>query len=164
MAEAVQYMVSIDGNTAQLAVVGRASYLNCKCVSDFFEVLKHSNCTNLQVDFSHCTGMDSTFMGMLASITLEISQIEGGQVELYNLKGRLLELIENLGLDAILKIVEEERDFGVFKNFDGLQNSVASKSEILNAHEKLVEFNPENAIKFKDVISFLKEQSQKENL
>ncbi|MBO6102558.1 MAG: STAS domain-containing protein [Opitutales bacterium] len=162
MDEAVRYMVRVEGGEAFLGVVGRASYLNCKCVGDFFDILIAGGCGRLRVDFSACAGMDSTFMGMLAKVALAFGE-RGAKVELLNLKGRLLELVENLGLDAIAEI-SEGGDFGFSDADGGLAPSAVSKPEMLSAHESLANFNGENAEKFKDVIAFLKERSDKENL
>lgn len=150
-------MVRISADTAYMSVLGKATYLNCKEAGKFFDFAVEKGCMYLHVDFYACTGMDSTFMGMIAGITLKLS-VSGGGVTLFNLKGRNLELIENVGLDNILN-VSEGGDFNAPGKARELDSGAASKSDILGAHENLVSADPANARKFEDVIKFLKAET-----
>ena len=154
MAEEVQYLVRISGDTAYMSVLGKATYLNCKEAGQFFNLAVAKNCRHLRLDFYACTGMDSTFMGMVAGATLKLASI-GGTVTLYNLKARNLELIENVGLNHILKI-SEDCDFNSLADTSALPGAAVCKDAILEAHENLISANPDNARKFEDVIKFLK--------
>lgn len=157
MADKVQYLVNFSGAEANVSVLGRASYLNCMQLGKFFDFLAAKKCRRLNVDFYACTGMDSTFMGMLAGITLRLAEPElNGEVVLYNLSGRNLELIENLGLDNILKISSDA--FAKSADAEALEQSAAGKNAMLEAHQNLVEAHPQNLKKFEDVIKFLKER------
>lgn len=164
MAESVKYLVKLEGGTAFLVVCGRASYLNCKSCGEFFDYVVRKNCAEVKIDFSQCQGMDSTFMGMIASLALKMRELnlEGG-VCLYNLSERNQELVENLGLDALVKL-GGALDFKL-DNTQTLDAQPASKWSILNAHKKLVEIDSGNASKFQDVIAFLqKAQSEEDKL
>lgn len=154
MGDDVKYLVKVNGKSAFLAVCGRASYLNCKCCGDFFEYLSKKSCSELKIDFSQCSGMDSTFMGMLASFALKMREknIEGATI-LYNLSQRNRELVENLGLDTLVTL-GGTLDFKV-GDAQNLDIRAASKWSILNAHKKLIEADSHNAEKFEDVIAFL---------
>ena len=154
MADDIQYLVRISGDTAYMSVLGKATYLNCQEAGRFFNLAIAKNCRYLRLDFYACTGMDSTFMGMIAGITLKLSSV-GGTVTLYNLKARNLELIENVGLNHILKI-SEECDFNAPADASSLPSAAVCKDAILEAHENLISANPDNARKFEDVIKFLK--------
>lgn len=153
-------MVGISGDTAYMSVLGKANYLNCKEAGKFFDYAVGKSCRFLRLDFYACTGMDSTFMGMIAGATLKLSSL-GGSVTLYNLKERNLELIENVGLDNILNI-SRDGDFNAPPGASELPAGPASKGAILDAHENLVSASPCNALKFEDVIKFLKAEAGEE--
>lgn len=163
MAETVKYLVKTDGKSAYLAVCGRASYLNCSCCGDFFGYLIKKDCTELKIDFSQCQGMDSTFMGMLASFVLKLRESKNGKtVTLYNLSPRNLELIENLGLDTLVNL-GGDLDFKI-GDVQSLNPQPASKWSILNAHKKLIEADSSNSSKFQDVIAFLQQVESEDKL
>lgn len=163
MAETVKYLVKVEGKTAFLVVCGRASYMNCKSCGEFFDYVADKACEELKIDFSQCAGMDSTFMGMIASLALKMREQKlAGGVSLYNLGERNLELVENLGLDALVNM-GGSLDFKL-ENAQVLEPHPASKWSILNAHKKLVEMDAGNASKFQDVIAFLQQAQSKDKL
>ena len=77
MPEETRYLVNISATTAILAVVGKANYLNCHAVSDFFAKAIERGCTKIIVECSRCNGMDSTFLGMIAGAALTLRKSEG---------------------------------------------------------------------------------------
>ena len=57
------------------------------------------------VDFRDCTSMDSTFLGILVGLALELRKLkEKGQLTLVNLMGRNLETVQNLGIHKIATV------------------------------------------------------------
>jgi len=149
-----KYLVNIEGNTAKLAVVGLASYMNCMGVSEFLDGLEEKN---LIIDFSQCTGVDSTFLGLLAKAASKMRSYEPqGNLSIINLNDRLYENVCNLGLDRILTI---EKDSTIkFLPEKIINTSTVSKDTMLLAHESLAEIGDDNAQKFQDVITFLKKR------
>ena len=56
----------------------------------------------LSVDFQHCSSMDSTFLGILVGLALQLRKLEvAGKLTLINLVGRNLETVKNLGIHKI---------------------------------------------------------------
>ena len=114
----------------------------------------------IQINFSHCNGMDSTFLGILAGSALRLNnQTPPGRLSVCQLSERNRELITNLGLQALLHIVEDAPERKDLSQLDRLENKeVDDAAEVLHAHENLIQANSANAAKFEDVISFLKKQ------
>ena len=139
----------------------RANYLNCAPVKDFFERMIDKGKTKFLLDFSNCTGVDSTFLGIIAGVALDVSRHKPpGSLILCRPGNRLLEVVRNLGLHRIMQV-----DYGDFPmNFDDsaekLEDSDQSKSErtqmIISAHEKLLELDKDGSARFQDVVSYLK--------
>ena len=158
MPEETRYLVTISATTAILAVVGKANYLNCHAVSDFFAKAIERGCTKIIVECSRCNGMDSTFLGMIAGAALTLRKSEGKLI-LTNLNERNLELVDNLGLNKIAFVESADNTQNV-QSSTSLEKQNASHADILKAHENLIEADSANKIKFEDVIAFLKKENK----
>ena len=156
MSEETKYLVHVDADTAILAVVGKAGYMNCRNVGEFFSTAIESGCKNLLIQCRDCTGMDSTFLGIITSASLKLRKI-GGTLTLLNLSERNQELVENLGLSKLVKTASFDTSTSTDTT---LEATVAKSSEILSAHESLIEADSTNLAKFQDVIAFLKKDNQ----
>ncbi len=158
MPEETKYLVGITGTTATMAVVGKANYLNCRNVGEFFAKAIERGCLKIVVDCSRCLGMDSTFLGMVAGAALKIKKV-GGDLTMLNLNDRNRELIDNLGIVKLVKVAEDPS--AMPKPTDEfLPSNNATHANILSAHENLVEADDANKNKFEDVISFLKKENK----
>lgn len=156
------FLVDVYSNPICLKIKGRANYLNCAPLNDFFDAITQKNNITVRVDLEECTGMDSTFLGLLAGVALEFKKQEKkNSIYLVNVCNRNLESIENLGLNLIFQVNPTEDPSLCFKN-NNLQSlgseEKSTPSTILKAHENLVNAHSSNSYKFQDVISFLKKQ------
>ena len=159
MPETVKFLVKIQEQEAFLTIVGKAGYLNCRSVADFFATVAEKKCSHLFIDTSQCSGMDSTFLGMIAGVALRLRKYNA-EVILLNLSERNRQVVENLGLYKLVKISKSEEVSS--EKTDELSTENASNSLILDAHENLVKADKTNLEKFEDVLSFLrKENGQK---
>ncbi len=155
MGEETKYLVNVEADTAIIAVVGKAGYMNCRNAGDFLSSVIDGGSKRVIVQCRECTGMDSTFLGMIASAILKLRKI-GGELFMLNLSERNLELIENLGLS---KLVKTTTDISLKEDAKSLDSNVATTSDILKAHESLIDADSSNLAKFQDVITFLKKEN-----
>lgn len=168
--ESPVFLVDAYSDPICLKIKGRATYLNSGPLNDFFSRIVKRHGANIKIDFEECTGMDSTFLGLLVGVALELKQLnQKWNISLCHVKGRNLELIENLGLDRMLTINTDEfeatksnTDLGKKLETLGTEES-ASPEAILKAHQNLVNADSANLHKFQDVISFLKKQINQES-
>ena len=114
------------------------------------------------VDVRNCPVMDSTFMGTLAGVALRLREIGQGALRVTHLNARNSDLLRNLGLDQLFTIDlcgitppddAQAKSIGP----DAGPDRVAQAQTMLEAHEALVEADPENLTKFKDVLEYLKQ-------
>lgn len=157
------FLVNAYSDPVVIKIKGRASYLNCAPLSDFFRRLVVQNKRQFVIDFQHCTAMDSTFLGIIAGVGLELAKLEPkGTLVLARLGQRNLELVRNLGLHRILAVdtngVDLSKDEPAQQLASESKNDVENARMILMAHENLVAVDASNQSKFQDVISFLKGQ------
>lgn len=160
------FLVDAYSDPAILRIDGRASYLNCGPIGEFFRHMVKEGKQDVVVDFAQCTGMDSTFLGILAGAALEFRKTSPrSHLHLVRMGTRNLELVRNLGLHRILDVDSGEFEMG----FDGsklkaAQEGAADAKAILHAHEALVAADQGNRQKFQDVLSYLKIQAGEEDL
>lgn len=158
------FLVSAYSEPVAVRINGKANYLNCNGFREFIEQMLANGRHRFIIDFDNCKGMDSTFLGILAGTALELKrQDPPGELVLCRLSERNHELITNLGLQNLLSISEDSPEVQAVDAFDSLQNAEVSEAKnVLKAHENLAEADAENAVKFQDVISFLKNQAEKD--
>ena len=155
------YLVDAYSDPVVVRIEGRACFQNSSCVRDFVTEMLQRGKTHFVFDFLNCTSMDSTFLGVLAGIALELKRRPGGgSFVLARMSPRNLELVRNLGLHRLLTV--DAGDFPM--NFDQCNKALqcADQSElerarlVLDAHENLVTADESNRTKFQDVLSFLR--------
>jgi hypothetical protein len=102
--------------------------------------------------------MDSTFLGILVGLTGKLDRIE-----LLNPCERVTDLLENLGVLDLMSVGQGANPFD-----DRLEAAGSTKADkralteaSLEAHKLLMEVNPDNVPKFKDVAQFLEEDLER---
>lgn len=162
-----QFLVNPYDDPVVLKINCKASFLNSAPVKALFDQLVEHGKTRFIIDFQNCSGMDSTFLGILAGLGIKLMQGgERGSVVLSRLGERNKELIRNLGLHRILILDEGESAVAKAegKPMEAVDNrgplsDIENARLVLQAHENLVEIDASNKTKFQDVIAFLKNQT-----
>ena len=161
--EASKILVARSANLGFVKVVGRGSFQNSGCFKAFYQQLLKEHVDRFVVDLDACTYMDSTFLGILLGLGLKLRAAGNGLLHILNASPRNVELLKNLGLDRLINIDTKRVDAAPIaeQKMDELACPTPSKEEaaptILEAHEALMEFDPRNVPKFKDVVEFLRE-------
>ncbi|HEY9249325.1 MAG TPA: STAS domain-containing protein, partial [Rariglobus sp.] len=97
------FLVDATSDPVAIRIEGRASFQNSACLNDFFSELIGQGKTRFMMDFLNCTSMDSTFLGVLAGVALQLrKQTPSGSLVLCRMGARNLELVRNLGLHRLL--------------------------------------------------------------
>ena len=120
------------------------------------------------IDLHACTGMDSTFMGMLAGLAMRLTkQTGGGRLEIAGASEKNISSLEDLGLDALMDInpgsaawvngTDEIRSRLTPWTTPSL-NMRERSIEVLEAHKTLTTANERNAQKFESVVQLLEKE------
>lgn len=157
-----QFLVNADSDPVAVRVEGKASFKNCARVKEFLDRMIDGGKTRFVMDFEKCTGMDSTFLGVLAGTAIRLRKMEPrGTLVISHLNERNRELVQNLGLTRLL-IVDDgavcETAEGSALKSTPVTDEITAARQVLNAHKNLIEADGGNEAKFKDVISFLQQQ------
>ena len=156
-------LVARSANLGFVKVVGRGSFQNSGCLKAFYQQLLKEGVSRFVVDLDACSYLDSTFLGILLGLGLKLKDAGNGLLHILNASPRNLELLKNLGLDRLINIDSQHIELnGVSeKSLEEMSCPTPTRSEaaptILEAHEALMEFDPRNIPKFKDVVEFLRE-------
>lgn len=161
------YLVDPYSDPVLIRIKGRASLHNSQLIKDFFQQSIQEGKRRFVIDFRNCTGMDSTFLGVLAGTAIDLRKTSPpGSLVFCRLGTRNLELIRNLGLHRLATVdtVTSEADPAAAKGkaekpLEGPKMTEIAQAHLcLDAHESLVEADKDNIGKFQDVISLLKDQ------
>ena len=155
------FLVDAQSDPAVIRIDGRASFQNSACLHDFFTELIRQKTFRFVMDFQQCTSMDSTFLGVLAGVALELrKRIPMGSLVLCRVGPRNLELLRNLGLHRLLTIDTDETAPTLNAGTPLLsipdQGELENARLVLAAHANLVVADEANRAKFQDVLAFLK--------
>jgi anti-sigma B factor antagonist len=156
-------LVGTTNKIVWIKVEGKGSFLNSAGVKEFAKEMVNRGHREFVVDLRHCPVMDSTFMGTLAMIALRLREIGQGSLHVVNLNERNHDLLTNLGLDQLFSMDAcgvREANPAVSNNTlqpaPSADHSVQAET-MLEAHQALVEADPDNLTKFKDVLEYLKQ-------
>jgi anti-anti-sigma regulatory factor len=162
-------LVARSADLGFVKVVGRGSFQNSGCLKVFYQQLLKEGVMRFVVDLDACTYLDSTFLGILLGLGLKLKEAGNGLLHILNANPRNLELLRNLGLDRLINIQGASGNGSGPGSLNGVEQGhleempcpVPTRAEaaptILEAHENLMEFDPRNVPKFKDVVEFLRE-------
>jgi anti-sigma B factor antagonist len=153
-------------DTVWVRVIGRGTFQNSGGFKDYARKLMRKGYARFVVDLAECDLMDSTFMGMLAGLALHLKEDGRGSLQVTEANPRNAGLLSNLGLDQIFVVFTHE-DPGAPRCPAGragqtpteLPSTPADSGDMLEAHQKLVEADAANAVRFQDVIELLEKET-----
>jgi anti-sigma B factor antagonist len=168
-APAANLSVWVEDKVVYIRIAGRASFT---CSVDFKTVVNKlwaKGYTTFVLDLTDCLLMDSTFLGVLAGLGLKFGHTRNGDgqgcIELLNPNPRICDLLENLGVAHLFKVLmgpeAAAEQFAPLENEAGHPDHKEISRTCLEAHEILMKINPANVPRFKDVARFLAEDLKK---
>lgn len=141
---------------------GKGSFINSTLVKSFGEERIKRGETLLVVDLGGCTGMDSTFMGILAGLARRIGRAPaGGSIQIADVGERNRRSLEDLGFGVLLDIDPpatdwRERIASIREMLRPPQSTPQNMTEIVKvAHDELRAMNEKNAREFEGVVRIL---------
>ena len=156
--------VGVSGPTVWVKVEGKGSFLNSGNLKEFTREMLDRGYREFAVDLANCTMMDSTFMGTMATVALRLKELGQGHLHVVHCGSRCQELLSGLRLDQIFDVRANGAsppECGALERPPRIQSPEDRKREqtqtMLEAHEALSEAAPENILRFKDVLEFLRQ-------
>jgi anti-sigma B factor antagonist len=167
-------LVGCNQKVVCIRVQGKGSFQNSAGVKRFAKAMVNRGFRDFVVDLAGCPVMDSTFMGTLTGIAFRLRELGHGGLHVINSNERNRNLLEGLGLDQILSLENSSGETSAalldseFSAGEALPVEPADKrattETMIAAHQALVDADPQNLCKFKDVLEYLKQDLHQEEL
>ncbi|HEV7924483.1 MAG TPA: STAS domain-containing protein [Verrucomicrobiae bacterium] len=154
-------MLAVRDQVVFIKINGRGDFNLSLDLRKLIDELRRRSYCRFVFELSECVMMDSTFLGILSGEGLKScsdNPAGGPSLELLNPIPRIVETLENLGVAHLFKITHCPDSLSV--NYESLaQTEDKTKTEVtrncLDAHKTLMDVNPANVHRFKDVAEFL---------
>ena len=157
------YQVARLGSTVFVRSVGLANMKNAPMLDSFLREVIRQGVLLVCVDLSSCSGMDSTFMGLLVGFSQELSEVKGRLV-VVNPTEQNQRLLDMLGVSEVLPVVAHsspgELEFVVIPA-SPLVSPIQRLEIIQRAHQHLIELNQTNVKKFSAFLEMLEVDLEK---
>lgn len=162
-------LVGCSQKVVCIRVQGKGSFQNSTGIKEFAAAMILRGHRDFVVDLESCPVMDSTFMGTLAGVAQRLLRLGQGGLHIIHANERNTDLLVGLGLDQIVSM--EGKDGAVAAEFrmETQEQLPAAPSDkrsttetMIAAHQALVDADPDNLCKFKDVLDYLKQDLRRE--
>jgi anti-sigma B factor antagonist len=151
--------VCVTGDEAMIRIQGRMTFVEAHPLRKFCLRMMEQGVMRYVVDVMACSSMDSTFIGVLAMVSLK-GKGRGVRVEICGADEQVSGQILGLGLKRIFLFHDRcDASLRAPTTLVGEDDRAAVQGTMLEAHETLVEADAENRSKFKDVLTYLRESS-----
>ena len=158
-------LVLVGEKFSCIKIIGRANFNSSVDFRTLINQLREKGYSYFILELSECALMDSTFLGVLTGFGLKLNPTQqadyDGAVELRNANARITDLLENLGVLHLFRLTNGPLNSPLNGETKTAPPCNATKTEVteacLEAHRTLMEVNPANVAKFKDVSQFLAE-------
>ena len=159
----------MNGPAVWVRVEGKGSFLNSGNLKEFAQEMVNRGYREFIIDLENCAMMDSTFMGTMAGVALRLKEFGKGHLHVVHCGNRSRELLSGLGLDQIFSIHSNGASAPECSQLQGEpvrdaveQQKMEQARTMLEAHEALCTAAPENFLRFKDVLDYLKQDLHQE--
>jgi len=154
---------------ACVKIAGRANFNTSVNFKTLLSELLQQGYPYIVLELSECAWMDSTFLGVMAGFGLKANATADGcvkhAIELRNASEHLVELLENLGVLHLFLTTQGDPPAGEALPPEPPPPCAPSREELtraaLEAHQTLMDLNPANVARFKEVTKFLAEDLKK---
>ena len=145
-----------------VGVVGLGNMNNSITFRAFADRMVSTGYRRFVVDLADCRGMDSTFLGILFSLTQTPPGTDRAEVIVVNPSPTTLKLLEEVGLNAVLKVKREATSVPSL-SFEVLEESTDPDRRlqtIREAHENLLRLDRKNEEQFGPFLKALSKELQ----
>tara|TARA_R110002126_G_scaffold15185_1_gene62471 strand:+ start:2048 stop:2536 length:489 start_codon:yes stop_codon:yes gene_type:complete len=159
-----QILFACIDNCCYFKLRGELRYTNATGMDDLIERLFGNNvsCSSVVVDLNEATFMDSTHVGLLASLARYCQAQQLPKPAIFSTEPEINALLYSLCLDQAFQIIERTTAYPA--DMASIDSKAYSEHEqgvmILRAHEALVRLNDKNKASFQPVVDLLRQQLQ----
>jgi anti-anti-sigma regulatory factor len=159
-------LIAHGADAYSIKVTGRANFEYGLPLRNFAKSLEN-DFDKISIDLKYCTGMDSTFMGVLAMIGLKAKKANA-IVEIVNAEENNRQLLVGLGVDKLFIFTkqtvptEQTSEQPVdWKPGESGDSRLTTAETVVDAHETLMTVDEKNVPKFEKVVEFAQQDLDK---
>lgn len=157
MAAPTAFHMARDGAVLYVRAVGLANMKHAPTLNAVIEAQRDAGVATFIVDLSQCTGMDSTFMGLLVGTAQSLSDA-GGCLTVVNPGAGNRRLLAMLGVDQVLQVVDScavpDLEFASIES-RGAADEAGRAEMVMRAHRHLAALSEANRSKFAPLLAAL---------
>jgi anti-anti-sigma factor len=141
-----------------IRMVGDVRLTLCTTIDDYFQhMFEDPAFASVWVDLCDAEGIDSTSLGLLAKLALQVKERFGFAPAIYSCDPGINRLLKSMGFQHLFELHEEAccnpEDVDEIPAVEGSEQAVREK--VIEAHRVLMGLSEENRAKFKDLMSAL---------
>ena len=153
--------------TYVLKFLGDIRATMCTSIDAFLDVMfADATLDGIMVDLSETDAIDSTGMGLLVKIAMQLQQLGCLRPTILSPNDDITHVLNSMSLSQVFTILTEtfnDQNQGHLVDLTKLSNPSEQKlaQKVLEAHHFLIELSEQNKETFKDVVSMLEAEKQK---
>ncbi len=141
-----------------IRLVGDVRLTLCTTIDDYFQKMYGDpEFTSVWVDLCDAEGIDSTTLGLLAKLALEVKEKFGFEPAIYSCDPSIVRLLKSMGFHQLYELHEEAcsnlENIAEIPTVSGSEEAVREK--VVEAHKVLMGLSDENRARFKDLMAAL---------
>ncbi|MET1255339.1 STAS domain-containing protein [Aliikangiella maris] len=153
------YAASVDG-IDYIKFVGTVRYSHCSGLEAYIDTLFAENpCNEIAIDLEDAEILDSTALGLLAKVAIEMKKRTEKRPVIFMAPGELTNIIKRVCFDQVFSLVFDNHR----QPIEELEELVAQPQDdetvlrrVIEAHRNLAELSQENKALYTDITNVLK--------
>ncbi|PLW82773.1 anti-anti-sigma factor [Kineobactrum sediminis] len=150
-----QILAACQDGAYVIRLTGDVRLTLCTTIDDYFQrMLDSPDFASVWVDLCDVQGIDSTTLGLLAKLALEVRERYGFMPAIYSCDPGITRLIRSMGFQRLFEIHEDVcnqlADIHSIPVVEGSEAAVREK--VIEAHRVLMGISDENRARFKDLM------------
>lgn len=141
-----------SGDALYVRIRGLGSMKNAPTLETLAVKAMDEGARRMVFDFVKCAGVDSTFMGLMLSLSSDLKELGGGGIVLINVDDHARRQLASVGVDAFVTIKDGETKLPRKLKLTPVEATLTSESKrlklIVKAHKQLVASDERNKAKF----------------
>lgn len=130
----------------------------CTTIDEYFQrMFNDPSFVSVWVDLCEAEGIDSTTLGLLAKLAIEVKAKFGFTPAIYSCNSGINRLLKSMGFQRLFDLHEEvcgtAESGDEIPSIDGSEEAV--KAKVVEAHRVLMDLSDENKARFKDLMAVL---------
>ena len=162
MSESSQILFANIDNCCYFKLCGELRYTNATGMDDLIERVFSApiQCDQVVIDLNQAIFIDSTYVGLLASLARYCQQQHLAKPTLFSTQNEINELLFSLCLDQAFQIVQRPTNVTADMTSIGAQHYSEQEQGqmILRAHQALIDLNDKNKAEFQPLVTLLQQQ------